>query len=102
MSDASRTIDPVVQRCNWPDRLWLWRDRHGSLQATEGKPSRETASREYGKFLSKEELFKLAEKDDGIDTGRYVNNLLRIIDNQTKEINRLRERIESLHEALLP
>lgn len=78
-------------RCEWPDRLWVWRDVQGTLQVTEGKPSREIASREYGRFLSKHDLFKLAEKEDGVDTGRYVNNLLRLVENQSREINRLRQ-----------
>lgn len=86
----AQMIDRETEGCRWPDRLWVWHDREGRLQVTEGKPSRETSSREYGRFLSKQDLIKLARQKDGIDMGRYVNNLLWIIENQTREINRLR------------
>jgi len=65
------------------------------MQVTEGRP-KDTATREYGRFLSKQDLYKLAGNEEGIDGGFYMNNLNRIIEKQALEINRLRAQRDEL------
>ena len=85
---SNQTEEPKV--CD-ADSVWLWRDQHHYLQVETSKPPRHIASVEYFRPLDKRTLFKRAGLEEGMDAMRYCNNLLRIIENQTSEINRLRE-----------
>lgn len=96
---TSRTEDER----SWPDSVWLWHDGMRLVVALE-KPKRSDGQRvsaaQYGRFLDRASLEKMASAEDGIDVGRYVNNLLRIVHNQQREIARLHERIDRLHELV--
>ncbi len=74
------------------DSVWLWRDQFHYLQVSTKKPERHIASVEYVRPLTRAELDKMAESQDGVDVMRYVRNLRRIIENQRREISRLREK----------
>jgi hypothetical protein len=91
VTDAHRPIEQRLAETVWPDRCFVWHDGTRFVLSIV-RPERGIVSYEYGRFLSKADLFKLASLEDGVDTGRYVHNLLRVIENQTKEINRLRSK----------
>jgi hypothetical protein len=76
----------------WPEQVFVWKGNDGVLRASEGKPPREFPARSYFRPLPKHELYKRAGLDQGVSIDLYLNNLERIIENQTCEINRLRAR----------
>ena len=93
----------MVDERTWPDSVWLWHEC-ATLVVSPQKPTHPDGQRiqtvQYGRFLDRAALEKLASAEDGIDVGRYVNNLLRIVHNQQREIKRLHERIGNLHELV--
>ena len=94
---------PSTKEMTWPDSVWLWHECE-TLVVSPQKPAHPDGRRiqtvQYGRFLDRASLEKLASGEDGIDVGRYVNNLLRIVHNQQREIKRLHERIDGLHELV--
>lgn len=93
---------PEDQR-DWPDSVWLWHNGTTlvvSLEKPQNPDGQRIRAVQYGRFLDRASLEKLASAEDGIDVGRYVNNLLRIVHNQQRELKRLHERIDNLHELV--
>lgn len=78
------------------ERCWIWRDSYHYPKVSFSKPDRQLypGAVEYMRVLSRAEVERLAEGDDGCDTQQYMNSLHRRIENQLREINRMRTEIE--------
>jgi hypothetical protein len=85
------------------DRCWIWRDGHHYAQVSFTRPDPKLhASVEYMRVLSRPEVERAASGEDGVDSMQLINSLHRRVENQLREINRLKAQLAALDTSQKP
>lgn len=80
-------------------RIWIWRDKHGALQASREKPADELDAVEYCPIYTRQQISDLAHSDEGVDTDVYVTTLRRVTESQRRHIARLEAQFQARPDA---
>lgn len=86
---------------NGADRCWIWRDGYHYPQVSFSRPDPKVRpSVEYMRVLSRDEIDRLWQSQEGVDAMQLVNSLMRTVEGQRKHIRRLQEQLQAAEHEL--
>lgn len=83
------------------ERCWIWRDGYHYPQVSFSRPDpKARPSVEYMRVLSRDEVERLWQSQEGVDGMQLVNSLMRTLEGQRKHIRQLQEKLRAAEQEL--